>query len=477
VRKAGLAAADPPNGFLLILLAVQFMANMDNTIVVVAAPSIASTLHASGAELELTVSVYVFVSAMLLITSARLGKMYGCRLLYLAGLAIFTLASLLSGIAQNPLWLISSRVAQGVGSALMVAQVLTSIQLHFRGAARPRAIAGYTVSLSLSGVVAQGLGGVLVTANLFGTAWRPIFLINVPIGVILTIAALRIFPAAQPDEMQRAKLDVLGVAIFSAAMLLIILPLTLGVERGWPTWASASLTLGVIATTAFIIFERRLSQRDGAPLVNTRLFAVKAVSLGLVALAFSRTAVFSFFFVVAVYLQEGLGHSALYSGSVVLWWGIAYGVAGPIYPRIPRAFAHLSGPIGCSLLVIAFAGMGAAALAGEADGGILVALFLLGGFGFGLLSTGLMSAITGTAPKEHASDLSGILSTMVPLATVVGISTFGSSYLFLVEHMNEAASRAFGVTAFAFAASAAAALLAASAASRAGRTVALAAAS
>jgi hypothetical protein len=88
-----------------------------------------------------------------------------------------------------------------------------------------------------------------------------------------------------------------------------------------------------------------------------------------------------------------------------------------------------------------------------------------------------MSAITGTAPKEHASDLSGILSTMVPLATVVGISTFGSSYLFLVEHMNEAASRAFGVTAFAFAASATAALLAASAASRAGRTVALAAAS
>jgi MFS family permease len=468
---------DPPRGFLSILLSVQFMANRENVIIVVAAPSIAATLHASGAELELTVSVYVFVSAMLLITSARLGKMFGCRPLYLIGLTTFTFASLLSGVAQSPLWLILSRVAQGVGSALMVAQVLTSIQLHFRGAARPRAIAAYTVSLSLSGVVAQGLGGLLVTANLFGTAWRPIFLINVPIGAILMIAALRIFPAPQRDEMQRAKLDVPGVAIFSAAMLLIILPLTLGVERGWPTWASASLMLGILAITAFIVFERRLSQRDGAPLVNTRIFGVKTVMLGLLALAFSRTAVFSFFFVVAVYLQVGLGHSALYSGSVVLWWGIAYGVAGPVYPRIPRRFAHLSGPVGCLLLITAFAGMGATALEGAADGGILVALFLLGGFGFGLLSTGLMSSITAKTPRDYASDLSGILSTMVPLATVVGISTFGSTYLFLVEHIHEAASRAFGATAFAFALSASVALLAASATARETRTLELAPAS
>ncbi|HEY5349607.1 MAG TPA: MFS transporter [Candidatus Lustribacter sp.] len=446
--------------FLAILLSAQFMANMDNIIITVAAPSIALTLQATGAELQLMVAVYVLVSAMLLITSARLGKMFGCRPVYLIGLAVFTTASLFSGLAPNALALIGSRIAQGVGSALMVAQVLTSIQLHFTGPARPRAIAAYTVSLSLSGVAAQFLGGLIVTANLFGSSWRPIFLINLPIGVVLLLLARRIFPRDEIVEKRRADLDVAGVSLFSIAMLLLVLPLTLGRELGWPSWANACIMAGAAISTVFVLWERRVSEAQGAPLLNTRLFASGVVTKGLIALAFSRTAVFSFFFIVALYLQAGLGHSAVYSGSVLLWWGIAYGVAGPVYPRISRAFAHLFGPIGCGLLVLSFAGMSVAAAHGLADGPLFVGLLLLGGFGFGAMSTALMSTITGAAPKEHASDLSGILSTMVPLATVIGISTFGSLFLYLAPNAGLGAAHAFSVVAAALAVSAGCAAIA-----------------
>jgi len=191
---------------LAVLLAGMVMNNIDVAIVNVAGPSIGAGLSASGAELQLIVSGYVLAYAMLLITGARLGDLRGYRRTFLGGLAIFTLASLACGLAPSAVLLIVARVVQGVGAALMVPQVLTGIQRAFPdGLARLRALGWYAAALSGGAVVGQILGGVLVWADLFHTTWRPVFLINVPIGIVLLVAASRLLP---PDgEHQRDQGD------------------------------------------------------------------------------------------------------------------------------------------------------------------------------------------------------------------------------------------------------------------------------
>src|ERR1700677_42758 len=180
--------------FIGVILAGQFMANMDTAIINVATPSIGRTLHASGAELQLTVSVYVLATAMLLITAARMGTLFGYRRIFLIGLATFTLASLACGMAPNVLTLIVARIVQGFGAALLVAQVISGIQRALTGHARTKAIGTYTLTLSIAAVVGQILGGLLITMNVYGLAWRPLFLINVPIGIVLFALALPALP-------------------------------------------------------------------------------------------------------------------------------------------------------------------------------------------------------------------------------------------------------------------------------------------
>jgi len=168
---------------LAVLVAGQFMANVDIAIVNVATPSIHRELHASGGALEFIVSGYVLAFAMLIITGARLGRIVGYRRMYLAGLAGFTLASLACGLAPGTGALIGARIAQGACAAIMVPQVLTGIQVSFDGRARARALSVLVLAMSGSAVVGQALGGPLIAADVLGSGWRSIFWVNVPVGV------------------------------------------------------------------------------------------------------------------------------------------------------------------------------------------------------------------------------------------------------------------------------------------------------
>jgi len=174
---------------LAVLLTGQALANIDTAIANVAAPSIHADLRASGGELQLVVSGYVLAYAVLLITGARLGHLYGYRPVFLLGVSTFTIASLVCGLAPDPITLVLARFVQGAGAALLVPQVLSGIQLNFSGEARQRALGLFVMALSGSAVVGQVLGGAIITADLFGAAWRPAFLVNVPIGVVLLVAA------------------------------------------------------------------------------------------------------------------------------------------------------------------------------------------------------------------------------------------------------------------------------------------------
>ncbi len=451
--------------FLPVILTGQFMANVDTAIANVAMPAIGATLHASGAELQLTVSGYVLASAALLVTAARLGANVGRRRLFLIGMAVFTLASLLCGLAPTAGLLIAARFLQGLGGALMVAQVITSIQLVFDGEARTRAVGALTVALSLSAVVGQILGGVLVSANLFGSSWRPIFLINVPIGIVLFVLALRVLPADVAPTV-RPRLDVAGALMFAGAMTLLVLSLTLGREFAWPAWAWSALGLAVVLLATFVRWER--SPRNAAPIVRPGLFASQRVVLGIVAITCSRLTYFSLLFVIALYLQLGLGESALAAGLSVVAWVGAYGLAGPLLPRLPKRFASNGMWVGCLLMAVAFAAMAIAVTHGAGGGPALIALLGFGGFAWGITSTTQTGFLTATVDRAYAPDLSGVLSTLAPLLTVIGIATYGSAYLALTHDATGGnAANAFAIICAAFAATNLVGTLAAASSARA----------
>ena len=214
---------------LIVLLAGQFMALLDVTIVNVAMPTLGRSLHASGAELQLVVAGYTVSYAMMLITGARMGDLYGRRRMFLAGVGIFTLASLVCGIAPGIEVLIAARFVQGAGAAAMMPQIMSVIQVRFDGAARARALSAYTAVLSSGFVAGQVIGGVLVTANLFGQAWRPVFLVNVPIGLTLLALVPLVVPGDAPGRgASGRRLDLAGLAIAVPAVFLMVLPLMLG---------------------------------------------------------------------------------------------------------------------------------------------------------------------------------------------------------------------------------------------------------
>ena len=296
---------------LAVLVAGQFMANVDIAIVNVATPSIHRDLHASGGALEFVVSGYVLAFAMLIITGARLGRIAGYRRVYLAGLAGFTLASLACSLAPGTGVLIGARIAQGVCAAVMVPQVLTGIQVSFDGRARARALSVLVMTMSGSAVIGQALGGPLIAANAFGTGWRSIFWVNVPVGVVALAGAAVLLPR---ESRGQARLDLPGVGLLTAAMALLVTPLAFGREQGWPAWTWACLGASVIAFAGFTGFERRRAARGGDPVINLRLLARPAVAWELTA-NFARTSTyFAMLFVLAQYLQQGLGRSATYSG-------------------------------------------------------------------------------------------------------------------------------------------------------------------
>jgi MFS family permease len=234
---------------LIVLLAGQFMALLDVTIVNVALPTLGRSLHASGAELQLVVSGYTVSYAMMLITGARMGDLYGRRRMFVTGVAIFTLASLTCGLAPGIGVLIAARFVQGAGAAAMMPQIMSVIQVRFDGPARARALSAYTAVLSSGFVAGQVIGGVLVTANIAGQSWRPVFLVNVPIGLLVLALVPRVVPADRPAPGPSGtgrRLDLAGLAIAVPAVFLVVLPLMLGHQENWPAWVFACMAVGAV---------------------------------------------------------------------------------------------------------------------------------------------------------------------------------------------------------------------------------------
>jgi Major Facilitator Superfamily len=439
-----------PGLLLAVLLTGPFMAQADATIVNVAVPSVHAGLGASGAVLQLVVGGYLIAVAMLLITGARLGQAYGYRRAFVAGVSVFTLASLACGLAPDPAVLVIARILQGAGAGLMFPQTMTGIQLHFTGQDRVRAIGRYALALSAGAVSGQILGGVLVSADVAGLGWRAVFLVNVPVGVAAVAAALRFLPA---DGGREACLDLAGAGLLAVAALLLVVPLTLGSSAGWPPWAWACLAASLPATAAFAAAENRVARTGRPPLLTMDLLRIPAVRWGLVTMAIATSTYYALMFTLAQYLQGGLGRSPVVSGLTLVPWVAAFGLAGQVVRRLgARRWLPAAG---CALLAVAFAGIsaglfsGLGGLGGLGGEALLVPLFGLGGLGLGVEFAAQAGRLTAAVEPRYAADISGASSTLIQIGGAIGLAAVGALYLAEARSTGShavASAHAFAVT-------------------------------
>ncbi|MFD3399665.1 MFS transporter [Kribbella sp. NPDC058693] len=398
---------------LAVLLLGQFMALLDTSVVNVAMPTIGTDFHASGAWLQLVVGGYMVAYAMTLITGARLGDLYGRRRMYLVGVVLFTLASLACGLAPAILPLVLFRFAQGIAAAVMVPQIISVIQTHFTGPARAKALSAYGATLSAGQVAGLVVGGLLLAANLLGAQWRPIFLINVPVGILLAVLVPRLVPADRPTAARR--LDLTGLAISTCAVLLLVLPMVIGHELGWPRWTFVCFGAGLVLAVVFVRVERRVDD----PLLNLDVLRARGLAAGIATLTCTLLALGGFMFSFTLHLQDGLGESALHSGLTWLPFAITFGLVGFFWRSLPGRLHYLVVPTGLALCMLGYAGAGS----------FVWPALVLAGAGMGLSASPLVTQALVHVPLSRAADASGVLTTTIQLSQVGGVTIFGTLYL------------------------------------------------
>jgi EmrB/QacA subfamily drug resistance transporter len=431
---------------LTVLLIGMFMAALDASIANVAGPHVQMDLGISGTALVLALSGYTLSYAMLLITGARLGDDYGHRKLFLLGLTTFTAASLACGEASNGAFLIVARVIQGAGCALMTPQVATMIQLNYEGAARARAMALFATVLAVGVVAGQVLGGVLVSADIGGLSWRPVFLVNVPIGVTLLVVGSRTLPATRAPKRQR--LDLGGVALVASALLMILLPLLVGREEGWPTWIFVSMAGGVAVAIVAGLYFRTVSRRGGSPLVDPRIVSDGSFSVALGSLFASTAAWGGFLIAFTLYLQAGLGYSALHSGLAFIPYGVGFAATSLTHGMLPERLRAQMPAAGLVLAAAAYAALGVVDEAAWHPVNSAVLLTLAGG-GYGWGFSPVMTAAVARVPLERARDASGIITTAIQVSYAVGLTALGSLFLGrAAAHVPHGGGHAFMTVAF-----------------------------
>jgi EmrB/QacA subfamily drug resistance transporter len=412
---------------LALILTGQFMAILDASIVNVAIPTIRLDLGASGSDIQLIVAGYVIAYAVLLITGARIGMRFGFRTAFLSGLVLFTAASFACGVAPTSQALIVVRAIQGAGAALMVPQVFSLIQRNFNGPARAQALSLWAATLALGGLVGQVLGGVLVSADLFGTGWRPVFLVNVPIGLVLLIASRRFLPVDGPTPAR--PLDVGGLISLAAAVLLLVVPLVLGHEQGWPAWTFGSLALSVVAIVVFALIEQSVERRGGAPLIAERVLRAPGMPAALIAIVLALAAYGGFLFTFTQHLQGGLHDSALQAGLTFVPLAFGFALSSLNWRRLPARWHQLVIPAGCVIAAGGYLTTGLAVAGGGTGGVVLPLALFVGGFGQGMAASPILTVALSKVAPQDAPDASGVLTTVIQLGLVIGVATFGSVFL------------------------------------------------
>jgi len=412
---------------LAIVVAAQFMFGVDAFIVNVAIPTIAAELHASPAQIESVIAIYLIAYATLVVSGGRLGDIYGTKVIFIAGVLGFTATSLWCGLAQSGPELIAARLAQGATAALMVPQVLATLHLLFTDESRGRAFGIYGVVLGLAGAAGFALGGILVTLDLGGLGWRVVFFVNVPFGVFIVAAALRIMPSV--PRRPGTRLDIPGAIVLFAGLLCLIGPLLFGHDVRWAPWVWLVMAAGVAIVAAFPRLERAVARRGGMPLIDLALFADAAFMRGLCAAFFFFCANLSFYLVMTMFMQTALRIPPLYAGLVFVPLALTFVVAS----RQSGARAKHRGTLvlieGCAIQIAGLAALVLTVAFLKVPSAWLLALVLtIFGYGQGLVMAPLSGVVLSTVKPSSAGSGSGMYGTTAQIANATGVAAIGAVF-------------------------------------------------
>ena len=418
------AVNSPPWLGLSVLLMAGFVTIFDLFVVNVAIPSMQADLGASFAQIGFIVAGYELAFGVLLITGGRLGDVFGRRRLFVVGMAGFTLASALCGLAPSAGFLIGARILQGLAAALLFPQVYASIRVNFDGDDSRRAFGLLGMTLGLAAIAGQILGGWLVHANLFGLGWRSIFLINVPIG-LLAIAAARFIPESRTP--QRPSLDWMGVALVSVGLTLLLVPLIEGPGQEWPAWSLWMLATATLLLAMFYRQQERRQRSGHLPLVDMRLLVQRRFLLGvlLVLLVYSTSS--SFFLCFALLVQTGLGLDPFLAGSIFAPCSVGFVLASLAAPRLVARWGTVAIVAGALVYAVS---IGLLIMQVQLAGADLVAVRLIPvlvvvGAGQGFIMTPLLNLVLGFVDEVQAGMASGVISTVQQIGAALGVAVVG----------------------------------------------------
>ena len=430
VRSRGVATT--------VLMVATFMDLMDSTITNVALPTIGKNLGATPEQLEWTVAGYVIAFATLLITGGRLGDIFGHRRIFVIGIVGFTLASLGAALSQTGDLLVTSRVLQGGFAGIMMPQVLSSVQVMFAPEERAPVL-GIIGSLSALGAVGGLiLGGWLVTADLLGMGWRSIFLVNVPIGVVLVVAALLFVPRSRSEHPLRP--DLVGVLLGGVGVFLVVFPLTDGRAAGWAWWIWAMLTMSPFVIVAFVWQQGRMLKAHKAPLLPLPLFHDRGFASGQLVQVLSSIGNGGYVLILLYYVQSAIGFTALAAGLTLLPFALGSMAAAPLAilatKRIGKWAVLLGGLVQAAALTWV---MWTIWTAGAVlTGWDVTAPLTLVGVGMMTLIMPLTSITLESVPTPDAGAASGTLTTFGQIGMVLGVALAGSVFFGILQDTADA---------------------------------------
>jgi EmrB/QacA subfamily drug resistance transporter len=413
---------------LATLLAAAFMNMIDVSIVNVALPRLQSGLGASSSEIEWVVAGYVLAFALALLPFGRLGDQVGRKRMFMLGVAGFTLFSALCGLAPTTEVLIGARVLQGLTGAMMMPQVLAIAQVMFPPNERAYAFSFFGLTAGLGSVAGPLAGGLLIGGDFFGLDWRPIFLVNIPIGIAVLLLAGKLVPAT--EQHPNLTNDWGGMAIAATAILLVIFPLIEGHTLGWPAWAFGMIAAGVVTAGLFVLYERRRAANDESQLLPASLLANGPFVLGGAMLLIFFSGAMCLFLFLAIFLQQGFGFTPLAAGLTTVPFPIGILVASVLNGRIGARWQRQRIAFGSALL---FAGMlwlrfAVQQVADSVDHWQFALPMAIAGLGMGTAIAPLMqTALASVAPRDAGSG-AGALQSVQQLGSAFGIAIAGQIF-------------------------------------------------
>jgi EmrB/QacA subfamily drug resistance transporter len=409
------------------ILAATLMNLLDSTVSNVAAPSIRADLGGSLSTLQWIAAGYTLALAVGLLTGGRLGDMFGRKRMLLIGVTGFMAASVGCGVAVSPEMLIGARVLQGLFGAMMIPQGFGLIRDLF-GENFGKAFAAFGPCIGLATILGPIVAGMFIDANIFGTGWRMIFLINLSLGAYALFVGWKVLPVTAPAARGQ-RLDLVGVVLAGAGMLMLVFPLVQGRELGWPAWSLAMVGASIVVLASFAWYQLRRSRSGATPLVELSVFTQRSYTSGVLFIVLFFGAIVGFSLAVGMFLQLGLRYSPLSASLTMVAWavgafiGSAFG--STLKDKLGRHILH----IGLGLMGAGLVGLYLVFSAGpDLTGWSLTAPLLAYGIGMGMIFIPLFDIILSGVRDHQMGSASGMLESFQQLGASLGIAVLGTVF-------------------------------------------------